>query len=128
MEKIYHWKRTVSLEHDERVMSEIYFRFLQFSLGLYEGKEFLSGETFGNFDWNAFYRFAKKQTLAGVIFEGIQRLPKKYAPNQVLLMSWFGQSQKIYQRNLLLNEAAVHISNNIKTEGFRFCILCADVS
>lgn len=123
MEKIYHWKRTVSLEHDERVMSEIYFRFLQFSLGLYEGKEFLSGETLGNFDWNAFYRFAKKQTLAGVIFEGIQRLPKKYAPNQVLLMSWFVQSQKIYQRNLLLNEAAVHISNNIKTEGFRFCIL-----
>ena len=123
MEKIYHWKRTVSLEHDERVMSEIYFRFLQFSLGLYEGKEFLSGETLGNFDWNAFYRFAKKQTLAGVIFEGIQRLPKKYAPNQVLLMSWFGQSQKIYQRNLLLNEATVHISNNIKTEGFRFCIL-----
>ena len=104
-------------------MSEIYFRFLQFSLGLYEGKEFLSGETLGNFDWNAFYRFAKKQTLAGVIFEGIQRLPKKYAPNQVLLMSWFGQSQKIYQRNLLLNEATVHISNNIKTEGFRFCIL-----
>ncbi|WP_297243637.1 nucleotidyltransferase family protein [uncultured Prevotella sp.] len=104
-------------------MADIYFRFLQFSLGLYDGKEFLSGETLGNFDWNAFYRFAKKQTLTGVIFEGIQRLPKKYAPDQALLMNWFGQSQRIYQRNLLLNEAASDIYNNIKTEGFRCCIL-----
>lgn len=123
VEKIYHWKCTVPLEHDEGVMSEIYFRFLQFSLGLYDGKEFLSGETLGNFDWNAFYRFAKKQTLTGVIFEGIQRLPKKYAPDQGLLMNWFGQSQRIYQRNLLLNEATAHIYNNIKTENFRCCIL-----
>ena len=104
-------------------MADIYFRFLQFSLGLYDGKEFLSGETLGNFDWNAFYRFTKKQTLTGVIFEGIQRLPKKYAPDQALLMNWFGQSQRIYQRNLLLNEVASHIYNNIKTEGFRCCIL-----
>ena len=93
-------------------MSEIYFRFLQFSLGLYDGREFLSGETLVNFDWNDFYRFAKKQTLIGVFFEGIRWLPKKYAPGQDLLMAWFGQSQRIYQRNLLLNEAAAHIYKN----------------
>lgn len=123
MEKIYHWKRTVPLEHDEGVMSEIYFRFLQFSLGLYDGREFLSGETLVNFDWNDFYRFAKKQTLIGVFFEGIRWLPKKCAPCQDLLMAWFGQSQRIYQRNILLNEAAAHIYKNIKTKGFRCCIL-----
>lgn len=123
MEKIYHWKCTVRLEHDEGVMSEIYFRFLQFSLGLYDGRDFLSGETFVNFDWNAFYRFAKKQTLIGVFFEGIQRLPKKYAPSLDLLMAWLGQGRRIYQRNLLLNEAAAHIYSNIKTGGFRCCIL-----
>ena len=104
-------------------MADIYFRFLQFSLGLYDGREFLSGETLADFDWNDFYRFAKKQTLTGVFFEGIRRLPKKYAPGQDLLMAWFGQSQRIYQRNLLLNEAAAHIYKNIKTMGFRCCIL-----
>lgn len=104
-------------------MSEIYFRFLQFSLGLYDGREFLSGETLVNFDWNDFYRFAKKQTLIGVFFEGIQWLSKKCAPCQDLLMAWFGQSQRIYQRNILLNEAAAHIYKNIKTKGFRCCIL-----
>lgn len=123
VEKIYHWKRTVSLEHDEGVMADIYFRFLQFSLGLYDDREFLSGETLADFNWNDFYRFAKKQTLTGVFFEGIRRLPKKYAPGQNLLMAWFGQSQRIYQRNLLLNEAAAHIYKNIKTKGFRCCIL-----
>lgn len=75
------------MEYDKRVMSDVNFRFLQFSLGLYDGKEFLSGETLVNFDWNAFYRFAKKQTLIGVCFEGIQRLPKKYAPSQDLLLA-----------------------------------------
>ena len=104
-------------------MADIYFRFLQFSLGLYDGRDFLSGEALRDFDWNDFFRFAKKQTLTGVFFEGIRRLPKKYAPSQDLLMAWFGQSQRIYQRNLLLNEAAAHIYKNIKTKGFRCCIL-----
>lgn len=111
------------MEHDERVMSEIYFRFLQFSLGLYDGKEFLSGEALVNFDWNAFYLFCKRQTLVGVVFEGIQRLPKEAAPNQELLMTWFGQSQRIHKRNVLLNEATAQIYNKIKAEGFRCCIL-----
>lgn len=123
VEKIYHWKRTVPLEYDEGVMADIYFRFLQFSLGLYDGRDFLSRETLADFDWNDFYRFAKKQTLTGVFFEGIRRLPKKYAPGQDLLMAWFWQSQRIYQRNLLLNEAAAHIYRDIGTMGFRCCIL-----
>ena len=104
-------------------MADIYSRFLQFSLGLYDGREFLSGDTLADFDWNDFYRFAKKQTLTGVFFEGIRRLPKKYAPGQDLLMAWFGQSQRIYQRNLLLNEAAAHIYKDIGAMGFRCCIL-----
>ena len=123
MEKIYHWKRTVPLVYDEGVIADIYFRFLQFSLGLYDGREFLLRETLADFDWNDFYRFAKKQTLTGVFFEGIRRLPKKYAPGQDLLMAWFGQSQRIYQRNLLFNEAAAHIYRDIETMGFRCCIL-----
>ena len=104
-------------------MKEIYFRFLQFSLGLDDGKEFLSGEALVNFDWKDFYHFCKRQTLVGVVFEGIQRLPKETAPNQDLLMTWFGQSQRIHKRNILLNEATVQIYNKIRTGGIRCCIL-----
>ena len=90
-------------------MTSVYFRFVQFSLGVYEGKEFLDGSALKGFDWAAFYEFAKKQTLVGVVFDGIQKLPKDVAPHLVLLMRWLGMSQRIKQRNERLNVATVDI-------------------
>lgn len=104
-------------------MTDIYFRFIQFSLGIYEGKEFLDGSALKDFDWSAFYGFAKKQTLVGVVFDGIRKLPKGYAPSFHLLMQWVAVSQKIKQSNNVLNEATVAIYNMVKAAGFPCCIL-----
>ena len=100
-----------------------YFRFIQFALGLYEGKEFLTGEALKGFDWKAFYRFAQKQTLVGVVFEGIQRLPQAVAPTPDLLLAWMGKSQMIYKKNIRMNEATATIYNKVREAGFRCCIL-----
>lgn len=104
-------------------MTSVYFRFVQFSLGVYEGKEFLDGSALKGFDWAAFYEFAKKQTLVGVVFDGIQKLPKDVAPHLVLLMRWLGMSQRILQRNERLNVATVDIYNKVKAAGYSCCIL-----
>ncbi len=104
-------------------VTDIYFRFIQFSLGVYEGKEFLDGSALKDLDWNSFYEFAKKQTLVGVVFDGIQKLLKDAAPNLELLMRWFGINQKIMQRNNVLNEATVAIYNKVKDSGYSCCIL-----
>ena len=104
-------------------VTDIYFRFIQFSLGIYEGKEFLDGSALKDFDWSAFYGFAKKQTLVGVVFDGIRKLPKGYAPSFHLLMQWVAVSQKIKQSNNVLNEATVAIYNMVKAAGFHCCIL-----
>lgn len=104
-------------------MTSVYFRFVQFSLGIYEGKEFLDGSALKGFDWAAFYEFAKKQTLVGVVFDGIQKLPKDVAPHLVLLMRWLGMSQRIKQRNERMNEATVDIYNKVKAAGYSCCIL-----
>ncbi len=40
-------------------VTDIYFRFIQFSLGVYEGKEFLDGSALKDLDWNTFYEFAR---------------------------------------------------------------------
>lgn len=101
----------------------VYFQFIQFSLRLYEGKEFLSGEVLKDFDWDMFFLFAKTQTLFGVVFDGIQRLPKDVAPRQDLLMKWFGLSQKIKMQNVRLNEATGNVYQNIRSNNFRCCIL-----
>ena len=104
-------------------MTDIYFRFIQFSLGIYEGKEFLDGSALKDFDWWAFYEFAKKQTLVGVVFDGVRKLPKQTAPSFDLLMHWVAVSQKIKQSNNVLNEATVAIYNMVKAAGLPCCIL-----
>ena len=106
-----------------RGMNELYFRFIRFSLGIYEGREFLDGTALRNFDWNAFYDFVKKQTLVGVAFDGVEKLSKGCALNQGLLMTWFGQSQNIRKCNIKLNEATAYIYSKIIKAGFRCCIL-----
>lgn len=109
---------------------EIYFRFLRFSLGLDEGKEFLDGSAFGDdvcdgkgFDWKELYAFAKKQSLIGVLFDGIQKLPQGVRLGEDLTMTWVGMSQKIKRRNVLLNQASAYIYNKVKAAGYRCCIL-----
>ena len=101
----------------------IYFRFIQFSLGLYEGREFLDGSALRGFDWDAFYDFARRQTLVGIVFDGIQQLPKAVAPPLGVLMRWLGVYQKIRMRNAMLNEATADIYNKVRNAGYDCTIL-----
>ncbi len=49
-------------------------------------------------DWKVLYRIAQKQALLGVLFYGIQRLPKELAPEQKLLMQWMAMAEMIRKR------------------------------
>ena len=104
-------------------MNKLYFRFIRFSLGIEEGKDFLDGSALKNFDWQAFYEFASQQTLLGIIMEGVQRLPREVAPKQELLMRWFFISQKIAKQNVILDKATTAIYHKIVSEGYQCCIL-----
>ena len=99
------------------------FRFLRFSLGLEgEVKDPLDGRQ-GCFDWEACYQFAKRQTLVGVLFDGIQRLPKELAPARPLLLRWLSDSESIRRRNMRMDRASAYIYNKVCAAGFRCCIL-----
>ena len=99
------------------------FRFLRFSLGLEgEVKGLLDGRK-GSFDWDACYQFAKRQTLVGVLFDGIQRLPKELAPARPLLLRWLSDSESIRRRNMRMDWASAYIYNKVCAAGFRCCIL-----
>ena len=104
-------------------MTDIYFRFIRFALGVYEGREFVDGSALKDFDWTAFYEFAQKQTLTGVVFDGVQRVSKPVAPRLDLLMQWFAVSRKIGQRNSVLNGATVALYERVKAAGCSCCIL-----
>ena len=123
MEAVYPGQCAVSVEHDKGVMEAGLFRFLRFSLGLEgEVKGLLDGRQ-GAFDWDACYQFAKRQTLVGVLFDGIQRLPKELAPARPLLLRWLSDSESICRRNMRMDRASAYIYNKVCAAGFRCCIL-----
>ncbi|MDY5673841.1 MAG: nucleotidyltransferase family protein, partial [Bacteroidaceae bacterium] len=120
---VYPGQCAVSVEHDQGVMEAGLFRFLRFSLGLEgEVKGLLDGRK-GTFDWDACYQFAKRQTLVGVLFDGIQRLPKELAPARPLLLRWLSDSESIRRRNMRIDRASAYIYNKVCAAGFRCCIL-----
>lgn len=74
-------------------------------------------------DWKELYAIAKKQTLLGVLFHGIQRLPKELAPEQKLLMQWMVMAEQIRKQNIRLFLDSVKVCKNFENKGFANCIL-----
>ena len=74
-------------------------------------------------DWKDLYAIAQKQALLGVLFYGIQRLPKELAPEQKLLMQWMVMAEQIRKQNIRLFQDSVKVCQNFENEGFANCIL-----
>ena len=98
---------------------KIFFDFLRFCIG--SAKE-IPG-SLKEVDWKELYAIAQKQALLGVLFYGIQRLPKELAPEQKLLMQWMVMAEQIRKQNIRLFQNSVKICQNFENEGFANCIL-----
>ena len=80
--------------------------------------------------WEKIYEEAKKQSLIGIAFVGYRRwvasekTNKKVSPiNDELYAKWYGLTEKIRQRNLLLNMRSAQIVRNFAIDGFRTSIM-----
>ena len=74
-------------------------------------------------EWAAIYEMAKKQSLLGIVFDGIEKMGNAVRMDSDLLMTWVGKSKLIERRNLQLNEAVVKVSEYFQKNGFETCIL-----
>ena len=81
-------------------------------------------------EWKSIYEIAQKQSLMGVIFDGIQKMSDatKATGNLMemdinLLMNWMGICKQIEKRNYQLDEAVGKVTAWFEKEGFRSCIL-----
>ena len=81
------------------------------------------GEDLGEAQWRELYRMAVKQTLAGVMFPAIERLPAEQRPPREVLLQWFMMKERIVKANRLLNRRAVETAAYFRGEGFDNCIL-----
>ena len=98
---------------------KIFFDFLRFCIG--SAKEI--PDSLKEADWKELYRIAQKQALLGVLFYGIQRLPRQLAPEQKLLMQWMVMAEQIRKQNIRLFQDSVKVCQNFENEGFANCIL-----
>lgn len=98
---------------------KIFFDFLRFCIGSVKKIP----DSLKEADWKELYCIAQKQTLLGVLFYGIRRLPKELAPEQKLLMQWMVMAEMIRKQNIKLFQDSVKVCQNFENEGFANCIL-----
>lgn len=75
-------------------------------------------------EWGELYAMAKKQSLVGVCFAGVQKLQvQRQEPPEILYLTWMGMAAKIQQRNEVVNAQCVQVQQMIEKEGFRTFIM-----
>lgn len=100
-------------------LSSLFFQLLQISIGKQEQLESTPTQD----EWTWLFTMAKKQSLAGICFTGVEKFPKEQSPGEDLIMEWMGEAVKIQRRNQKLNEACQELSTNFGNKGFTTCIL-----
>lgn len=74
-------------------------------------------------EWKELFSEAQKQSVVGIAFEGVQKLPKEQWPSQALLFEWIGTCEQIKVQNQIANQRSVEISRIFADAGFKSCIL-----
>lgn len=96
-------------------------------------------------EWKELYNMAKKQSLVGICFAGLQKLynsvnqePSTHNPqpnstqnqeprtknlDEVQYLTWMGMAAKIQQRNEAVNRQCVELNAKLSADGIRSCIL-----
>lgn len=87
-----------------------------------ERKECLSGTPTAD-EWKEIYKLTKQQTLLGVLFSALQRLPKEQRPPKALILQWYATTEVIKEQNKQVNADAVKICNLVRKDGMRCLVL-----
>ncbi|MGM9748297.1 MAG: nucleotidyltransferase family protein, partial [Candidatus Cryptobacteroides sp.] len=74
-------------------------------------------------EWEHLFYWAKKQSLLGVCFGGIEHLPEHQLPGKTLLMHWLGASLYIKNVNEKVNKQCVEVQKRLNEAGFPNSIL-----
>ena len=75
--------------------------------------------------WADLLRFAKKQSVVGVYWQGVKRMSglETNRPSEDDVMDWMVEVGKIAKRNRKVNAVAVKLANGFQQQGFDACVL-----
>lgn len=100
-------------------MKDLFFELIRLSVGKGEGLH----RTPTAEEWTAMYELAKKQSVLGVTFAAVKRLPKEMWPPRPLFLKWMGAVVATQERNKKLNKRCDELYAMLKADGKRACIM-----
>lgn len=101
------------------IIQTYFFDLIKVAIG---NKKSLSGNPTPN-EWKEIYILAKKQTLIGILFGALDKLPIEQRPPKTLLMQWFAATEAIQENNSQVNADAVKMCKIIREYGLRCVVL-----
>lgn len=99
-----------------------FFSLLQSGLWDYENRE-ISIFPLTDTEWKVLYRLSREQTVTGLIFAGIQKLPENVQPKENLLVRWIAAVDAIERSNLKMNSVLIELSEMFKKNGINHVLL-----
>lgn len=69
-------------------------------------------------EWQELYALAKKQSLVGICFAGVQRLPEDCRPPEDLYYKWMGITAKIQHRNDVMDVHTHKVLEYFREKGY----------
>ena len=76
-----------------------------------------------NEGWSSMLDIAVKQSLVGILFTGVERLPKEQWPEKQIVLQWMALTSQIEQRNVQTTEVCHELIKKFEADGFKTCIL-----
>lgn len=87
------------------------------------GKTVQLSHTLSEKEWNEIFGLAKKQALVGIMFEGVERLPKEQWPPRNVILQWAMVVESIKHRNRQTTDVCLRLTEALDKDGFETCIL-----
>lgn len=101
------------------VVHTYFFELLQVAVG---NRDVLSGVPSPE-EWGEIYEISKKQTLVGIAFKGVERLPEGQLPPRHFIRQWFVKADRIRKMNVKMNVYCAKTCFILQKEGLHSCII-----
>lgn len=99
--------------------SSLFFQLLQIAIGHWKTLEPKPTRS----EWEMLFTMAKKQSLSGICFSGVEKLPIELSPGEELIMDWMGEVVKIKRKNNHIEHDVSEVVAWMDSEGFDCCLL-----
>ena len=97
----------------------LFFELLQIAIG---NRKMLSHTPTAE-EWRELYTLAKKQTMVGIAFCGVEKLPVEQRPQRVMLLQWCAAAERIKSLNEEMDWKTSVVANKFLEEGFPGVVL-----